>query len=136
MLEVYEQVYADKHYLTGIALSNLASVSMEAGDYIHAERTFTRALAIYNATLSTDHINTGIARIKLGRALTRQQRYREAESHLRQGYDIVAAKAEPGVSWLQSARIDLSAVYDALGQTQEAARWRAEHARHAAPASN
>jgi serine/threonine-protein kinase len=133
MQEIYEKIYADQHYLTALALSNLASVHMEAGDLGLAERTFNRAVAIYTATLSADHLNTGIARIKLGRALTRQQRYREAEPHLRQGYDIVAAKAQPGVSWLQSARIDLSAVYEALGQTQEAARWRAEHARHAPP---
>lgn len=66
MIEVYQKVYGDSHYLPGIALSNLA------------------------------------------------------------GYAILKAQASPAVSWLKSAREDLIAIYDALGQPQKAEPFRAE----------
>lgn len=37
---------------------------------------------------SANHIDTGVARIKLGRALRRQNRYAEAEAETRAGYEI------------------------------------------------
>ena len=49
---------------------------------------------------SPDHLNTGVARIKLGRALLRQGRIANAEGELKEGYDIVSKQAAPGVSWL------------------------------------
>jgi serine/threonine-protein kinase len=74
-------------------------------------------------------VNTGIARIKLGRSLLRQGRTAEAEVESKAGYDIVSRKTGPTVSWLKSAREDLSEAYDALHRPEEAAKYRAEAAR-------
>ncbi len=71
-------------------------------------------------------MNTGIARIKLGRALLRQDRWKEAERESRAGYEILHGKTDPSVSWLQAARQDLATDYEALGRPADARRVRAE----------
>ena len=68
----------------------------------------------------------GIARIKLGRTLLRQKRFAEAEKETGVGYEILVKQTDPSVSWLQSARGDLVAIYDALKQPEKASKFRAE----------
>jgi serine/threonine-protein kinase len=126
MLGIYRETYGVEHYLIGIATSNLASVLTEKRDFAEAERLYRRAIGIYEHAQSPTHLNTGIGRIKLGRVLLRQRRFAESEAELLAGYGILAAQATPSVSWLQSARTDLAAVYDALGRPEEAGRYRAE----------
>ncbi len=126
MLAIYRQVYGEHHYLIGIALANLASTYLQAEDYRAAEPLFRQALEQFAATLPANSLHAGIARIKLGRVLLRQGRYREAEAESRAGYDIVAAQSTPSVSWLTSARTDLVEVYEALGEPDQAAHFRAE----------
>ena len=127
--DIYRSVYGDKHYLVGIAASNLAGVYMARRDFSTAEKMYRAAVATFSGTQAPDHLNTGIARIKLGRSLLRQGRTAEAEVESKAGYDIVARKTAPTVSWLTSAREDLAAEYDALHRPEEAAKYRAEAAR-------
>jgi len=124
MLEVYRHVYPEGHYLEGIAISNLGSVMVERADHVAAEHLYREALAIYESRLSPAHLNTGIGRIKLGRALLRQSRFAEAEVESRAGYEIVQAQSSPSVSWLRSARADLVAAYEALGEPERAQAFR------------
>lgn len=42
------------------------------------------------------------------------------------GHGILAGQATLSVSWLQSARTDLAAVYDALGRPADATKYRVE----------
>jgi serine/threonine-protein kinase len=126
MLGIYREVYEPDHYLIGIATSNLASVRTEQQAYPEAERLYRQAIGIYERAQSPTHLNTGIGRIKLGRVLLRQRRHGEAEAELLAGYTILAGQATPSVSWLQAARTDLAAVYDAIGRPGEAAKYRAE----------
>ena len=86
------------------------------------------ARVVFSKTQSSQHLNTAIARIKLGRTLLRQKRFAEAEAESRAGYDILRAQLNPSVSWLNSARQDLIAVYDALGLPDKAAGMRVEMA--------
>jgi len=124
MLDIYKSVYTQEHYLIGIATSNLASVLTARGEYAPAEALYRDAIGIYERTQSPGHLNTGIGRIKLGRTLLRQGRFPEAERELLAGYDILRAQASPSVSWLQSARTDLVAVYEALHAPEKAAQFR------------
>ena len=126
MLAIYREVYGQDHYLIGIATSNLASVLTEKRAYSEAERLYRQAIAIYERAQSPTHLNTGIGRIKLGRVLLRRGRLAEAEQESLAGYRILANQATPSVSWLQSARTDLAAIYEALGRPDEAGRYRAE----------
>ena len=74
--------------------------------------------------LSADHLNTGVAQLRLGRTLLRERRYSEAESHLLAGYEIIGRQTSPSVSWLQTARQDLVTLYDESGHPEKAARFR------------
>jgi serine/threonine-protein kinase len=126
MAAIYREVYKDRHYLIGIAHSNLAGVYLQRGQLERAEQLYRDALRRLTETLSAEHLQTGITRIKLGRTLAREKRYAEAERELIGGYDIVSKQSDPQVSWLKAARTDLVTVYDALNQPERAARFRAE----------
>ncbi len=133
MADIYRTVYHGKHYRIGVALSNLGSVDLAKHRYVDAENAFHDALAMLQQTLPAGHVNIGIARIKLGRALLRQQRSRDAAAQSLAGYEIVRKQATPFASWLQWARKDLVDEYTALGDPDQAARFRAELADSGAP---
>ena len=80
---------------------------------------------MYTETLSPDHLNTGIARLKLGRTLLREKRYAEAEPELLAGHTIVSGQTTPAVSWLRAAREDLVSLYEATRRPDQAAKFRA-----------
>jgi len=124
MLAIYRAVYPDGHALVGTATSNLASVLVAKGEYTRAEGLYREAIAVFERALSPEHLSTGIARIKLGRALLRQGRFAEAERETLAGHEVVRAQASPSVSWLRSARADLVAIYEALGEPERAAPYR------------
>jgi serine/threonine-protein kinase len=127
MVDIYRAAYGQRtHYTIGIGLSNLASVYLAKNEFARAEPLFREAIDVYLETLSADHLNTGIARVKLGRTLLRQHRNLEAEQQSRAGYDILHKQMNPSVSWLQNARKDLIEEYDALMRPDEAAHFRAE----------
>ena len=126
MADIYRSVYGTKHYLIGIAISNLASVYVARKDYRRAEPLYREAIALYVETQSPQHMNTGIGRIKLGRALVGQQRYAEAERELLTGYEILTKQTSPSVSWLRSAREDLVKLYKASDQPEKARQFEAE----------
>ncbi len=135
MIAIYREVYDDKHYLIGLAYSNLGGAYAERRDYREAERCYQEALRRYDETLPAGHLYFGITRIKLGRALLKARRYPDAERETRSGYEIVLAQSEPSVRWLENARTDLAAEYEALGRPKEAAKFRAELARARAQAA-
>lgn len=128
MRDIYRKVYGDKHYLVGVAVANLGSVYLERKDYAHAEQLFREAVRRYSDAQGPDHMNTGIARIKLGRSLLRQGKYAEAARESLAGYEIAGRQTSPSVSWLHAARKDLVAEYEALGQPDRAAHFRADSA--------
>jgi len=135
MAQIYRASLGDRHDFVAIALSNLASVYVEAGDYARAEPAFRDVVERFTESLSAENINTGIARIKLGRVLGMREKYVEAETELVAGYDILARQANPSVSWLQSARRSLIDIYERTQQPEKAARYRAELDRIAAASS-
>jgi serine/threonine-protein kinase len=126
MSDIYTSVYGTKHYLIGIAVSNIGSVYTARQDHLRAEPFYREAVAMYEATQGAQHLNTGIGRIKLGAALVGQQRYREAETELLTGYDILAKQTSPSVSWLKSARENLVKLYTVSNQPEMAKRFQEE----------
>ena len=126
MVQIYRTAYDDRHYLIGTATSNLANVFMERKDYPRAEALFREAVGRFTETQGATHMNTGIARIKLGRSLLRQRRFADGAVESLAGYEILVPQASPSVSYLRAARRDLIADYDTLGQPEKAAPFRAE----------
>lgn len=121
--ELNRAVYGDDHFRTITAMSNLASVYMQRKDFTRAESILRDVVERY-AKISPDHLNTGLARIKLGRALIQLHRYREAETEILAGYEIAMKQTSPSVSWLQDARKDLVMIYEALNEPEKAAKFR------------
>ena len=134
MGDIYRTEYGEQHYLYATALSNLASVYTAQQQWSRAEKLYRQAIPIYVESQSPTHINTGIARIKLGRTLLRQHRYGDAQVETHAGYDILSTQMDPKVSWLVSARKDLVEEYEGLQQPEQAAKFRAEIATNDAKA--
>lgn len=124
--EIYKSVYGTKHYLIGIAISNIGSVSSARNQHKQAELFYREAIAMYDATQGAQHLNTGIGRLKLGDALVGQERYAEAEKELLTGYDILMKQTSPSVSWLRRARENLVKLYTASNQPEKAKKFQAE----------
>jgi serine/threonine-protein kinase len=108
IVDIYRACYQGKHYRIGIALANLGGVYMARKDNVHAEQLFRQALAMYATTLPAGSVDEGITRIKLGRALLRQDRYGDAQAQSQAGYQIVSRRQSPSVRYLQNARQDLA----------------------------
>ena len=126
VVEIYRSVYGDHHYLVAIALSNVASVRMDKKDYAGAEQIFRDVVRRFTETLSADNVNTGIARIKLGRTLLRENRYQDAEAETLAGYNILVKQTSPSTSYVRAARKDLVAEYEGLKQPEQAQKFRAQ----------
>jgi eukaryotic-like serine/threonine-protein kinase len=124
--DIYRAIYGDQHYLVAIALSNVAYAKLNLKDYAAAEAGFRDVVQRFTQALGRENINTGIAQIKFGRVLLRERHFKEAEQQTHAGYDNLSRQSNPGISFLQAARTDLTAEYDALGQTQLAQRYRIE----------
>ncbi len=121
VLRIDRAAYPGGNYVIGVAVANLASVYLSGKQYGRAERLFRQAIDIYSRTQSPRHLNTGIARLKLGRTLLREGRFAEADAETRAGYDIVKAQADSGSVWLEAARHDLAEEADSLGRKSVAA---------------
>ncbi len=133
MIEIYRATMGDRHYFVATAFSNLANLYINMGEYRRAEEIMHDVVQRYAEAQGAEAMNTGIARIRLGRAIARQRRWTDAEAELLRGYDIVKAQADPGIGFLQAARRDLIDVYEARGELDRAAPFRAELERYTQP---
>ena len=130
-LQVYRAVYPNgKSQYISVALANLGSMYMEKGEYGPAERLLREAVGLSRDVLSEDDMNTAIAEVKLGHALTKQGRYEEAIPLLEQGRStVLKQKLDPSASWLKRSSEDLTTARDRTGQSKDAGRLRAEGGR-------
>jgi serine/threonine-protein kinase len=123
MLDIYRKVYGDKHYLIAVAMSNLSTVQMRRGNFAEAEGLMHAVVARFTASLSADHMSTGIARVKLGRTMVKQQKWLAGAAESRAGYEILLGQKSQQAVWLKMAREDLGAAYAALGDSASATRF-------------
>jgi serine/threonine-protein kinase len=72
------------------------------------------------------HINTGIARTKLGHVLLEEKQYHAGEVESQAGYDILIKQIAANASWLMNARKDLVEEYAALNIPGQAQHFREE----------
>ncbi len=126
VVDIYRSVYGDNHYMVAIALSNVASIRMDKKDYVHAEQLYRDVVRRFTETLSADNVNTGIARVKLGRTLMKERHFQEAVVESLAGYNTLIKQTNPQTSFLHAARKDLVADYEALKRPEQAARFRTE----------
>ena len=128
MAAIYQAVYGDGDPRTATALAYLAGIYTDERQYARAEQLLRDVVRRFSAALPAGHLHAGTARIRLGHVLLREKRYADAEGESLAGYEIVMKQSSPPAKWLQYAREDLVAVYDALRQPGKAAKFRAEMA--------
>jgi serine/threonine-protein kinase len=127
--EMFLAAYGEQHRSYGMALMGEATNRVRIQEWRRSETLLRRALAVFAANLSPDHLDVGGAEWRLGFVLIAQRRFPEAEPHLLAGYQILKKHGFPltGPSWpLGSILLRLSDMYEALGKPQEAARYQAE----------
>jgi eukaryotic-like serine/threonine-protein kinase len=91
-------------------------------------------VARFTSTLSANHMNTGIARIKLGRTLVKQRKWPAVITESGAGYDILVKEKSQQQVWLEMARQDLAAAYAGVGDSTSSSRFSSElAAMHNAP---
>jgi serine/threonine-protein kinase len=121
---IYLAVHGERHWLLGVARSNLGTVLMRQERFPEAEGYLRRAVALFTEAQGPGHLNTGIARIKLGRSLLGQRRWREAAEESEAGLGVLRALEEAPQAFIDAARTDLAAAYEALGDGAKAAEFR------------
>jgi serine/threonine protein kinase/tetratricopeptide (TPR) repeat protein len=124
MGEIYRSAYGDADYRVAVAMENLAGTYFEEGKFTAAEQMFRDVVQRFTKALSADNINTGITEVKLGRTLLSERRYREAEEQTRTGYEVLQKQTSSSTSFVQAARHDLAAIYQALGRPEDARKFR------------
>jgi serine/threonine-protein kinase len=126
MLSIERTVYGEMHPSVTTVIANLAHLYLEEKQYVRAEKLYREVVQRFTEELSADHVNTGIARVKLGRVLLAERRYQDAEAQSSAGYTILSKQTSPSMKFLQFAREDLAAEYTALHQPQRAKQFQAE----------
>jgi tetratricopeptide (TPR) repeat protein len=126
MADINRAVYDDRHYLVGIALLNLGEVYLEQKNFDRADKSLRDALSRFTEKLPPGHLNTAIAQVRLGHTLVLEREYKEAESHLLAGYEVLVKQPGPQTSRIQTARKDLVTVYAGLNQPDRAKKYQAE----------
>src|SRR3984885_3137105 len=124
--DIYRSVYGEKNQQLGAAVANLAGVYSDRKDYAKSEELFRDALKLYADSLPAGHLNIAIAHVRLGGVLLRDKRYSDAEGESRSGYELLMKQSTPPARWVETARNDLLAEYDAMDQSEKAAKIRAE----------
>jgi tetratricopeptide (TPR) repeat protein len=119
-------VYGEKNQQLGAAVANLAGVYADRKDYARAELFYRDALKFYADSLPAGHLNIAIAHVRLGGTLLRGKRYSDAETESRMGYELLMKQSTPPARWVQTARNDLLAEYNAMNQSEKAAKIRDE----------
>ena len=125
-LSIYRTIYGDRHYLIGVATSNLATSQYGRKNYPRAEALYRDAIRYFTETQGPDHLNTGIAHVKLGRTLLKERRFSDARIESLAGHDILAKQASPSLSFVQNSLKDLAAAADSLRQAGLADGYRRE----------
>ena len=124
--DIYRSVYGQKNQQLGAAIANLAGLYADRKDYAKSEQMYRDALKLYTDSLPAGHLNIAIAHVRLGGVLFRDKRYSEAEAESRAGYELLMKQSTPPARWVQTARNDLLSEYDAMDQSEKAAKIQSE----------
>ena len=120
-------LFGDANHTTATVKAHLAQVFIQREQYNRAEPILREVVQALTQRPLPGNMAVGGAQALLGRVLVREKHYQEAEEHLTAAYAIL--EKQPGTSYLkrlQEVREDLAAVYKALQQPDQAARFRAE----------
>lgn len=124
-IESFEATLGAAHVTTLVATSRLARTLMQQDRLAEAETLFRRAADGLDQVLGDEHLHTLAVFDGLASVLVAQQKHGAAEPYARRAVIGFRASVGAGHPRSQAALARLIALYDALGNPEEAARWRA-----------
>ena len=124
--ETLRRVLGADHPGTLISMGNLGDLYVTLGRLGEAETLLAEAVAGVRRALPREHLITGVTIRKYGVCLLALGRNDEAEANLLDAHEILTAAV--GAEHVQTQKVILNMVelYDATGNPDEAARWRAK----------
>jgi len=132
-LEIIWRRSGRDHLHAAYTLLKLADLANAEGQHRRAESLTNDALRVLRAKLPAGHWRIGVAESTLGAALTGQGRYPEAERLLLASYAVLRDSTVAQSVYTRQALANLAGLYDAWGQPQKAADYRAQLRSPAAP---
>jgi tetratricopeptide (TPR) repeat protein len=123
-LEIDRSLLGDDSLRTAIVKVDLAGAYMSQAKYVEAEAMLRPAVKVIVTAFPATDVHVGAAESSWGRALLHLKRYRDAEIQLSAGYQNLQKQARPPLARIQEVRQDLAAVYDAMGQPDQAKQFR------------
>jgi eukaryotic-like serine/threonine-protein kinase len=123
-LEMRHRLLGKDHPDVAYPLLGLASVVIEEGQLKTAEEMLVECLRIRRAQLPKDDWRTALAENTLGRCLTMQGRYAEAEPYLTRSCPLVLGAPAASTHYKREALENVITLYDAWGKPERAARYR------------
>jgi serine/threonine-protein kinase len=124
-MQRWRKTLGEGHPFIAIAYSNMGSVCLDQKDYPCAEKNYREAVRRLDAS-SKDSLNAVIAHLKLGRALLRETRFKDAEGETLPAYEYLVKHVPADNGFLRASRKDLTAIYEGLRNAEKAAHFRAE----------
>jgi tetratricopeptide (TPR) repeat protein len=119
-LEIDRSLLGDDSLRTAIVKVDLADAYIRQSKYAEADAILRPAVKVIVTSFPATDVHIGAAESSWGRALLHLKRYRDAETQLTAGYQILQKQPRPPLARIQEVRQDLAAVYDALGQPDQA----------------
>jgi len=116
--EIYDAVLEPGHYLRAFPRLTLASVRIDRGDFVAAERAAREAVGLLSSALPSSSYVTATARCRLGRAVAGQGHGEEARALLESGVRTLAATNQPSVRYQLECRHALAELYRKLGREE------------------
>jgi tetratricopeptide (TPR) repeat protein len=104
--------------------AGLGRVLCESGTAAEGERLLRSALDRREHTLPASHWGVGFTQVLLGRCLTVQKRFQEAEPLLLKGYEALRVKRGEGKKETAEAADGLAGLYESWGKPDQAAQYR------------
>ena len=106
------------------ALAELGAALAGGGDDGAAEPVWRETLAVRRKVLPPGHTDTAATMLALGRCLTKQGKYGEAEPVLLEGYAALAGAADAPAELRARAVETLAQLYEAWAKPAQATEWR------------
>ncbi len=128
--EIFKRTTSERHEFYLHQLSNLGSVHLARRQYVDAEATLRMAVEGLIAVVP-DQRYTGLAQVRLGRALAGQQRHEDALSQTLAGYRTLRKLPSASATELQDARRELVRIYLAINQPAKGREFETELTRKA-----
>lgn len=125
LVEVGRRVEPDSSDLY-LSIHSLGGLLVARGEPRRAEPLLREAIEGLQRRMPAGEWRIGAAKVSLGSALRRQERYEEAEGLLLEGHDRVARVLGPAHRQTQKGAEELVALYESWGRSEQADAWRAK----------